>query len=258
MAKAVKNKTFEKWTDSVANPRMRAASLLWTRIAFGVLDIDDRQNPFSKMGLGGGDARDVVWLFDELEIFVHRAFDMKLASIGATAALAFEFCQRLIDIRLLLWRDLDEIAGVGVGTIRQHKTGATAYVAMTPFLVSVLEQMPRAGENVIIAEATGAPYSNDLLGKKARLVLNDLVKRGRLRPELRLGDLRRSGLTELGRAGASRSLQRSISGHTTDRVLAKHYDPAEASKARETLAIRLKARSGATSANDTELDAAAS
>lgn len=172
-------------------------------------------NPFSTVRRRATDRRKVVWTREHMQSFLDTAYsDFKSRNIGLIAHMAYEWCQRLGDMRLLTWDAIDfENAKV---YIEQSKRKAEVHLPIEDELLEMLAQQeqdfgfqqyvvprpyPIAGEY--------KPYTLHKLPKYAREVMDAAG----LPKELRLSDLRRTGTTEMVEAGVGMAQIMSVTGH---------------------------------------------
>ena len=172
-------------------------------------------NPFSTVRRRATDRRKVVWTREHMQAFLDTAYgDFKTRNIGLIAHMAYEWCQRLGDMRLLTWDAIDfENARV---YIEQSKRKAEVHLPIEDDLLEMLAQQeqdfgfqqyvvprpyPIAGEY--------KPYTLHKLPKYARQVMDAAG----LPKELRLSDLRRTGTTEMVEAGVGMAQIMSVTGH---------------------------------------------
>ena len=178
-------------------------------------------NPFAKMGLTNEKTRDVRWSEEQVNKAIATADECNKHSIGTAITLMYHLCHHPIDIMKLTWGD---IVDGKVKFIRQ-KTGAKLNIPLAPPIVERLKKVYKGSDlpsDVIVKnETAGRPYTTSVLQRhfrKVRLHAN-------LPFELKLGDLRASGATEMADSGATNSEMRSITGHKTLEVLALYARP---------------------------------
>ena len=129
--------------------------------------------------------------------------------------MAYEWCQRLGDMRLLTWDNLDFVDRRLY--LEQSKRRATVTLPIDDDLLSMLmQQKDDFGFQTYVAPRTSPvhgeyePYSIDRLGKAARVVM----RLAGLSDELRLMDLRRTGTTQMVEAGVPMGQIMSVTGHS--------------------------------------------
>jgi integrase len=147
--------------------------------------------------------------------FLDAAYgDFSTRNIGLIAHMAYEWCQRVGDMRMLTWDciNFDE----QTVHIEQSKRRADVYLPISNDLCDMLTHQeqdfgfqqyvaprpyPIAGEY--------KPYSQFKLPIHARKIMDSI----NLPQELRLSDLRRTGTTEMVEAGVGMAQIMSVTGH---------------------------------------------
>lgn len=161
-----------------------------------------------------------MWTRGQVENFVATADRLGHPEIGTAVMLAFELCQRQSDILALTW---EQIASNRV-TIRQDKTDALVWIPLKdlPEVLGRLEATPRKGTRVV-TPADGRAWGSN--AHQFRKVVRRIAQAAGIPDTLTYMDLRRSGLTELGNAGATDDEIRSVSGHLTREVVKAYVLP---------------------------------
>lgn len=178
-------------------------------------------NPFEKMGLAGLEPRVVLWEPEQVDVFIAKADEMGLWSIGTIAMMAYHLCQRPGDMRQLRWSNFDGNAF----TFLQEKTGVKVEIPASPALVERLKDR-RASVNdwdqfIALCETTMNGYDRFLYTKYSRKVR----QAAGLPDQLQIRDLRRTGATEMAEAGATEDELRSVTGHQSRDVLSIYVRP---------------------------------
>ena len=139
--------------------------------------------------------------------------DFKTRSLGLIAQMAYEWCQRIGDMRLLEWSnlDLDEQRM----QIEQSKEKSRSIFISDELNEMLLQQKNDYGFQKYVAprprpfKGSYKPYSLTKLPILARKVMTSAG----LSNELRLSDLRRTGTVEMVDAGVSMGNIMSVTGH---------------------------------------------
>lgn len=204
----------KKHGESMAAAMMR----VWRLLLGYAYDIGWRaDNPARGMRIKTMASRTEVWMPEQVAAFVAAADKDGEPSMGLAVELAYDIGQRQGDVLRLTWKDFD---GQGF-TLRQSKTGATVYAALTPAMSARLATMERGAIQVIVCRGTKKPYQPDFFRHEfARIrALAEL-------PEtLQFRDLRRTALTEMGAGGAMDTELRAMSGHASSNVLKVYVKP---------------------------------
>jgi len=172
-------------------------------------------NPFLAVKKRPVSVRRTVWSRQQVQAFLDSSYgDFSTRNVGLIAQMAYEWCQRLGDMRLLTWDALD-LSGSRV-YIKQSKRKAEVFLPISQQLTEMLiEQERDFGFQPYVAPMTEPirgvykPYTVNRLPKVARRIMRDAG----LPDELRLSDLRRTGTTEMVEAGVSMGNIMSVTGH---------------------------------------------
>jgi integrase len=198
-------------------------------------------NPFAEMGLKTPKPRRVKWTPAEVLAFARKAEEMGMLSVGMAAILCWELGQRVSDARLMCRSAFERLPDGRIGVrVLQQKTDEELLLPVSPLLATWLEKIPASLEHLVVSEKTGETYADWELSKAAA----EVRKAAGIRDEVRLGDLRRTCLTELGRAGATDDEMVAVSGHK-NRLMLHVYSLAEYEKALRAQAARWALRDAA-------------
>ena len=173
-------------------------------------------NPFSSVRRKTPAQRKVVWSEDDVRQFLDTAYSrFEWRSLGLIVHMAYEWCQRLGDMRLLTWDNLD--LPEKKLYLEQSKRRAEVTLPIEDDLHSMLiQQQEDFGFQQYVAprikpvQGEYQPYSLQRLSKASRLVMRDAG----LSDELRLMDLRRTGTTQMVEAGVGMAQIMSVTGHS--------------------------------------------
>jgi len=208
-------KAYDKWCDrgvSFGNHTMTAAKIVFNH---GVRMEIVESNPFDKITRRTTKPRRIVWSQEDIHKFLEVAYsDWETRNIGLIAQMAYEWCQRLGDIRLLQWSSVH--FDKQTVHIDQSKRRAEVFLPISDELFAMLKEQHEAfGWQEYVAPMPnpigGAmrPYSKFKLPKYAR----ELMNRAGLSRDLRLSDLRRTGTTEMVDAGVGIGQIMAVTGH---------------------------------------------
>ena len=174
-----------------------------------------KNNPFTLVRKLSPVARNTVWTQDQVRQFLDVAYgDFVYRNVGLIVQMAYEWCQRVGDMRMLTWDSID----FNTRRLRllQSKRGAEVQLPISDALLDMLTEQqqdfdfqkyvapmpsPRGGEY--------KPFSMERLSKIGRIVM----RQAQLPDELRLMDLRRTGTTEMVEAGVPLPQIMSVTGH---------------------------------------------
>lgn len=208
---------YKEWLNNgiyKANETARIMSIVFN---YGVaLDLM-RSNPIAYVKKVKPKARKTMWKKEEVEKFLDVAYSkFEYRNIGLIVHMAYDWCQRPNDIRLLKFESLDLPAEKVY--ITQTKRGATVELPIYEPLLGLLRQQKEEWDfqeyvvpRVRPSDGAYAPYD--------RATLNTLYRKCRdeagLDKDLRLSDLRRTGITEMVEAGVDATSIMSVSGHAS-------------------------------------------
>lgn len=175
-------------------------------------------HPALKLRVGAPDSRRQTWTDAQVDALCAAAHKAGLASVALAARAMWALAQRPNDVLTLPLAAWD---GQRIG-LRQSKTGAVVTIKPLPELRAELERRPRGDSlALIVCERTGRPWRLNHF-QKAFAKLRD--KAG-LPSTLQARDLRRTGATNLGRAGCTDDELRAITGHRTRGVVGVYVLP---------------------------------
>jgi integrase len=129
--------------------------------------------------------------------------------------MAYEWCQRIGDMRVLKWENVDLPRGHLY--LEQSKRRSVVFLPISDGLTAMLKEQkedfgfqPYVCPKIKPVQGEYKPYGMYEVGMLARRVM----RRIGLSDELRLMDLRRTGVTEMVDAGVDISQIMSVTGHT--------------------------------------------
>jgi integrase len=173
-------------------------------------------NPFANVRRKTPPQRKVVWTEDDVRQFLDTAYgEFQWRSIGLIVHMAYEWCQRLGDMRLLTWDNIDlEERKL---YLEQSKRRAEVTLPIEDDLLEMLTQQEQdfGFQQYVVPRTTPVqgeyhPYSMERLSKAGRAVMREAG----LSEELRLMDLRRTGTTQMVEAGVPMGQIMSVTGHS--------------------------------------------
>ena len=173
-------------------------------------------NPFASVRRKTPAQRKVVWTEDDVRRFLDTAYsEFQWRSLGLIVHMAYDWCQRLGDMRLLTWDnfDLEERKLY----LEQSKRRAEVTLPIEDDLLEMLTQQEQdfGFQQYVVPRTTPVqgeyhPYSMERLSKAGRSVM----RQAGLSEELRLMDLRRTGTTQMVEAGVPMGQIMSVTGHS--------------------------------------------
>ena len=208
-------RTYEVWVRrgvSFANHVCSVASRIYnyaTEMEYG------NHNPFSSIRRKSTQPRRVVWAKEQVRQFLDFAYDKyEYRSIALIVHMAYEWCQRIGDMRLLTWDTVD--MDKGQLNLEQSKRRSKVFLPIGDELYEMLLQQKAdfgfqqyVAPNIKPVQGKFNPYSLEGVSKIGRRVM----KQSGLPDELRLMDLRRTGVTEMIDSGVPMGQLMSVTGH---------------------------------------------
>ena len=206
---------YEQWLTvgtRTANYRRSVLSAAWKHAMRYDVFI---HNPISLVKTEVPEPRRVHWTREQVSIFLDTAYsDFRWRSIGLIVHMAYDWGQRVGDIRLLTWNSLD-LNQCRIDMV-QSKRNAEIHLPISQGLCSMLRQQkedfgfqeyvaprikPRAGAYT--------PYDKEEISN----LINVLLDEANLPRELTAMDLRRTAVTEMMEGGADLVGIMQVTGH---------------------------------------------
>tara|TARA_R100000908_G_scaffold64355_1_gene47937 strand:+ start:390 stop:1298 length:909 start_codon:yes stop_codon:yes gene_type:complete len=173
-------------------------------------------NPMRYIDKTPNPKRKVTWEPEQVSQFLSTAYShWKWRSIGLIVQMAYEWGQRVGDMRMLLWNaiDLDK----GRCDFEQSKRGEAVHLPISDSLMHVLRQQHETfGFQVLVApqmkpeDGAWKPYGKETL----YVHVNRVLDAAGLPSYLTAMDMRRSAITEMAEAGVSIATMKQVTGHT--------------------------------------------
>jgi len=181
-------------------------------IKYGIVD----NNPWSSIQVITPKPRRVTWQPQDVHAFLKTAYSrFETRSLGLVVQMAYEWAQRIGDMRMLTWDKID--FENKVLHLEQSKRRAVVHLPISDDLMYMLNQQngefdwqPYVAPNVNAKTNNGyKPYGLEVISRVAKKII---IKAG-LDPELRLADLRRTATTEMVEAGVGIAQIMQVTGH---------------------------------------------
>ena len=210
-------KAYDQWLErgtSFANHTQAVASKVFNwAIQRGFTET----NPFSKLSKKPYKPRKVVWSRDDINLFLETAYSrFRWRSVGLIVQMAYEWCQRLGDMRTLTWDNLD--LDVGVLYLEQSKRRAKVEIPISDDLLAMLKQQKAdVGYQPYVAPVCHDEKISHRCYDKMEFnsIGRDIRKTAGLPKELQLMDMRRTGTTEMVEAGVPLTNVMMVTGHAS-------------------------------------------
>jgi integrase len=208
---------YDRWTSTGVGHANHALS--YTSIAFNHAVYMGRMllNPFTKVRRKSTPRRRVVWPHQDVVTFLDYAYShFKYRSVGIIVQMAYEWCQRVGDMRELTWEDVD--LDKRMVTVNQSKRSAVVYLPISDEMYGVLmQQKEDLGFQSYVAPSprpvggSYVPYTKGSLRSASKR-----IQRATGIPlELQLLDLRRTGVTQMVENGADVASIMQVTGHSS-------------------------------------------
>jgi len=215
MSGAKARRAYEVWLKRGISMANHVCSVARKLFSFAMEMGYAESNPFSTFRRKATHVRKVVWTKEQVCQFLDYAYsDFKYRNIGLIVQMAYEWCQRVGDMRMLQFSSID--FDKSVLNLQQSKRRSVVHLPISLDLLEMLKQQakdydfqPYVAPYPTAKGGKYAPYTMQRLSKVARRVM-DLAN---LPDTLRISDLRRTGTTEMVEAGVSMGQIMSVTGH---------------------------------------------
>ena len=183
-------------------------------------------NPFVDVKLPKAHVRRVMWTPEQVTEMIKFCDANGRVSVGTAITICYEWMQRPVDVRLLKWADFQD---EGIGEFTQQKTKAEMRIPVTVGIAERLKLHSKHNtDDFIIRDerTSGKPYTADRLTtvfaemRLASGILPKVRDKGKKNEDgsyvytnVRLADLRRSGVTHGSECGCTHDELMAISGH---------------------------------------------
>ena len=172
-------------------------------------------NPISGIQKQPENARNTTWTTEQVKLFLDTAYSQfKWRNIGLITHMAYEFVQRIGDMRVLTWDCLD--LDKGLLTLEQSKRRATVFLPIEEnLLMMLIQQKDSFGFQDYVAPSltTNSQGYKPYLKWQVSKHVNDIKAVCGLPKGLHAMDMRRTGVTQMVDAGVDLAQIMSVSGH---------------------------------------------
>lgn len=206
---------YDAWLDrgvSLANH----VSVASTRVFNYAIELDvASSNPFKRFKRKGSKQRTVVWTHDYVVRFLDTAYShFKYRNVGLIVHMAYEWAQRIGDMRMLKWDSID--FNSKQLKLEQSKRSSLVYLPIGDNLLTMLKQQrDEFGFQQYVVpspHAIAGGYKPYTVYRVSR-VGKEIMKAAGLPDELLLMDLRRTAVTQMVDAGVPITQIMSVTGH---------------------------------------------
>ena len=206
---------YEDWLSSgvrTANYRKSVLSIAWKHsMRYDVMTHD----PVALVQTESGQPRRVLWSRDQVQTFLATAYgDFRWRSIGLIVHMAYDWGQRVGDMRVLKWDKLD-LTQCRMD-MTQSKRNAEVHLPISSGLCSMLRQQKEdfgfqeyVAPRVKPRSNAYSPYDKIEISS----IINDVLKEANLPTTLTAMDLRRTAVTEMMEGGVDLAGIMQVTGH---------------------------------------------
>ena len=175
------------------------------------------RNPLKNVKRMKEKPRKIMWTQDQVKTFLDRAYsDFKWRNIGLIAHMAYEFAQRVGDMRLLEWDNLNLPAGV-LSRVQSKRRAEVSMPIQKDLLEMLRQQEKDFGFQKYVAPCpmpkNGAYRA--YLDVEVSPIMNTIKAACGLPSELQAMDMRRTAITEMVEAGVDTTQIMAVSGHNS-------------------------------------------
>ena len=215
MTGAIARRSYEVWLARGTYLANAVTSVARKVYSYGMEMGYAETNPFSTFKRKTTHVRNTVWTKEQVIQFLDEAYaDFQYRNVGLIVQMAYEWCQRVGDMRMLQFSNID--FDNSVLNLQQSKRRSVVHL---PISVDLLEMLVQQREDYGFQPYV-VPHYKPLRGVYKTYSMVRLSKVGRrvmdmanLPSELRLMDLRRTGTTEMVEAGVPMGQIMSVTGH---------------------------------------------
>ena len=230
---------YEQWLlvgTRTANYRKSVLSAAWKNAMRYDVFIHNPIAPVQSVSVA---PRRVVWERDQVQTFLETAYsDFNWRSIGLIVHMAYDWAQRVGDMRMLTWDKVDLV--MCQLDLTQSKRNAEVHLPISSGLCSMLRQQKEdfgfqqyIAPKVTPVAGSYVPYRKDEISK----YINEVLEEANLPHELTAMDLRRTAVTEMMEGGIDLANIMQVTGHQNIQSV-KPYTVNTLSGARKALAAR--------------------
>jgi len=207
---------YKLWLDRGIYRANKIAAIMSILINWSKKNGISMENPMPLIDKIPNPQRTVMWEPEQVNKFLTTAYsEWKWRSIGLIVQMAYEWGQRVGDMRMLTW------AAINFDKKRcdlvQSKRGAEVHLPISDTLMHVLKQQHETfGFQVLVApqvqpsDGSYKPYSKEML----HVHVNAVLEAAELPNYLTAMDMRRTAITEMVEAGVDITQIKQVSGHT--------------------------------------------
>lgn len=206
---------YEQWLDRGVYRANKVAAILSILFNWAIRRDLMMRNPVLGIERVPNTPRKVMWTPEQVNLFLDTAYsEWKWRSIGLILQMAYEWGQRVGDMRMLTWDKIDLEARRM--DIEQSKRKADVHLPISEPLAHVLTQQKNSfgfqqyvAPNLTPSDGSYKPYSR----AEIHLYVNQVKQAAGLPSTLTAMDMRRTAITEMVEAGVDIAQIKQVSGH---------------------------------------------
>ena len=207
---------YKLWLDRGIYRANKIAAIMSILINWSKKNGISMENPMPLLEKIPNPPRKVMWEPEQVNQFLHTAYsEWKWRSIGLIVQMAYEWGQRVGDMRMLTWAAIN--FDKKRCDLEQSKRGAEVHLPISDPLMHVLKQQHETfGFQVLVtpqvypSDGAYKPYSKEML----HVYVNAILEAAGLPRHLTAMDMRRTAITEMVEAGVDITQIKQVSGHT--------------------------------------------
>ena len=207
---------YKLWLDRGIYRANKIAAIMSILINWSKKNGISMENPMPLIDKIPNPPRKVMWEPEQVNQFLHTAYsEWKWRSIGLIVQMAYEWGQRVGDMRMLTWAAIN--FDKKRCDLEQSKRGAEVHLPISDPLMHVLKQQHETfGFQVLVtpqvypSDGAYKPYSKEML----HVHVNAILEAAGLPRHLTAMDMRRTAITEMVEAGVDITQIKQVSGHT--------------------------------------------
>ena len=207
---------YDMWELSTSTSNANHCARIFSVLMNYLVSLDHlHHNPMARVKKRSSTPRSVVWTHDQVMSFLDVAFtEFKWRNTGLIVLMCYEWGQRPIDIRNLLWQDVDlENRQV---TITQTKRGATVELPIPDNLYDMLVQQEQdwSFQPFVVPyhRPQGTVYRPMIVSQMTH-ALREVKAIAGLPDELQVGDLRKTAIVQMIEGEVDHLAIQSVTGH---------------------------------------------
>ena len=207
---------YDVWLRRGKSRANKIAAIMSILLNWGIKNEISVLNPMRYLDKTPNPKRRVIWEPEQVSQFLSTAYShWKWRSIGLIVQMAYEWGQRVGDMRMLTWAAID--FDKKRCNLEQSKRGESVHLPINDGFMHVLKQQhetfgfqPLVAPQMQPSDGAYKPYSKEML----HVYVNAILEEAGLPSYLTAMDMRRTAITEMVEAGVDITQIKQVSGHT--------------------------------------------